>query len=421
MKRTWLFLVVLAVLVASPCMQAQWKTAGLDSVHVNALFANGTLLFAGTNGAGVYCSSDNGSSWFSVNSGLPTQYISCFGASGTRIFCGTHLNDLQNSGLFCSTDNGNLWNGTEVDSVGIEKILSSGTHIYALVSGGPFTGTALLHSSDCGVAWNRCQTPAEVSEIVVNDAFIFAFGDPILGPGDFRAAGAYRSTDEGESWTLSNAGLVPMGLWPAFLHGTTLFVQSEGSTASCFLFRSTNNGADWNAVPPISIWLTSFASHGCNLFIGDQILGVRLSTDDGTSWTGVSQGLPSGSISALAVNDSYVFAAAEHGVWRRRLSEIVTSIDELFAETPQTIRLDQNYPNPFNPLTTIRYGLPHKSHVTLTVFNTLGQQVATLVEGEQEAGYHEVKFDASGLSSGVYFYRLTAGSYVETKKLLLVR
>ena len=88
---------------------------------------------------------------------------------------------------------------------------------------------------------------------------------------------------------------------------------------------------------------------------------------------------------------------------------------------PRSIFLRQNYPNPFNPSTTIRYGLPSRSHVTLTVFNTLGQQVATLVEGEQEAGYHEEVFNASGLASGVYLYRLTAGSFVEVRKLLLIR
>ena len=73
------------------------------------------------------------------------------------------------------------------------------------------------------------------------------------------------------------------------------------------------------------------------------------------------------------------------------------------------------------PSTTIRYGLPNRSRVTLTVFNTLGQQVAQLVNGDMEAGYHEVKFDGSKLASGVYLYRIHAGSYVETKKLLLVR
>jgi hypothetical protein len=79
------------------------------------------------------------------------------------------------------------------------------------------------------------------------------------------------------------------------------------------------------------------------------------------------------------------------------------------------------YPNPFNPTTKICYGLPHKSQVSLVVYNTLGQQIAQIVNGEQEPGYHDVRFDASGLSSGVYFYRLQAGTYVETRKLLLLR
>jgi len=88
---------------------------------------------------------------------------------------------------------------------------------------------------------------------------------------------------------------------------------------------------------------------------------------------------------------------------------------------PPSYALEQNYPNPFNPSTTIRYGLSLTSEVTLTVFNTLGQQVALLQNGEQEAGYHEVRFDGSGLSSGVYFYRLRAGDFVQTRKLLLMK
>jgi hypothetical protein len=103
------------------------------------------------------------------------------------------------------------------------------------------------------------------------------------------------------------------------------------------------------------------------------------------------------------------------------LVKMMTSVDPARGELPNQFFLQQNYPNPFNPSTTIRYGLPHKSQVSLTVYNTLGQIVSRLVSGEQEAGYHEVRFDASGLSSGVYFYRLSAGTYVETRKLLLIR
>ena len=98
---------------------------------------------------------------------------------------------------------------------------------------------------------------------------------------------------------------------------------------------------------------------------------------------------------------------------------LVTSLSE--EDVPAAFTLQQNYPNPFNPSTTIRFSLPHRSHVTLTLSNMIGQQVAALVNGEIGAGSHEVKFDGSRLPSGVYFYRLQAGSYTDTKKLLLVR
>jgi hypothetical protein len=88
---------------------------------------------------------------------------------------------------------------------------------------------------------------------------------------------------------------------------------------------------------------------------------------------------------------------------------------------PGVFRLYDNYPNPFNPTTTIRYALPERSHVTLTVYNTLGQLATTLMNDEEPPGYHEVKFDGSNLASGVYFYRMQAGSFVATRKFLLLR
>ncbi|MCC6396383.1 MAG: immunoglobulin domain-containing protein, partial [Bacteroidetes bacterium] len=88
---------------------------------------------------------------------------------------------------------------------------------------------------------------------------------------------------------------------------------------------------------------------------------------------------------------------------------------------PTAFALDQNYPNPFNPSTVIRYAVPSRSHVLLTIHNTIGELVTTLVQGERETGYYEVRFDGKGLSSGVYFYRMQAGSFVQTKKLLLLQ
>jgi endoglucanase len=88
---------------------------------------------------------------------------------------------------------------------------------------------------------------------------------------------------------------------------------------------------------------------------------------------------------------------------------------------PDLFGLDQNYPNPFNPSTVIRYSLPGRSPVVMTVFNALGQRVATLVDGNEEAGVHEVTFDGSRLASGIYFYTMKAGIFMETRKFALVR
>lgn len=88
---------------------------------------------------------------------------------------------------------------------------------------------------------------------------------------------------------------------------------------------------------------------------------------------------------------------------------------------PTTPLLHQNYPNPFNPSTTISYDLPARSYVTLRIFNVLGQEVATLVDGEVEAGRHQVPWKGTGLPSGVYLYQSKANNFVETKRMILVR
>ncbi|HXF99601.1 MAG TPA: PQQ-dependent sugar dehydrogenase [Bacteroidota bacterium] len=90
-------------------------------------------------------------------------------------------------------------------------------------------------------------------------------------------------------------------------------------------------------------------------------------------------------------------------------------------ERPARYRLEQNYPNPFNPSTEIRYHLPEASHVLLKVFNILGHEVATLVNQMQEPGVKTIRFDANGLASGVYLYRLQAGQFTETRKMILAR
>jgi len=99
----------------------------------------------------------------------------------------------------------------------------------------------------------------------------------------------------------------------------------------------------------------------------------------------------------------------------------ITLVSNLHAAVPKTTSLYPNYPNPFNPSTTIKYELPKSSMVRVSVYDMLGCEVSMLVNEGRDAGVHEVKFDGSGLASGVYLYRLRAGAYIQTRKLLLIR
>ncbi|MBK8661184.1 MAG: T9SS type A sorting domain-containing protein [Ignavibacteriales bacterium] len=88
---------------------------------------------------------------------------------------------------------------------------------------------------------------------------------------------------------------------------------------------------------------------------------------------------------------------------------------------PTTFTLDQNYPNPFNPTTMIRFSLPTTSVVILNVYNTLGEKVVTLLNGQMESGYHQVSFDAANLPSGLYLYEIKAGEFSSIKKMVLLK
>jgi len=94
---------------------------------------------------------------------------------------------------------------------------------------------------------------------------------------------------------------------------------------------------------------------------------------------------------------------------------------ELNNNNPNKFSLSQNYPNPFNPTTSIQYSISNKQFVTIRVYDVLGREIATLINEEKPAGNYEVEFNAVNLPSGIYFYRIQAGSYINTKKMVLLR
>jgi hypothetical protein len=165
---------------------------------------------------------------------------------------------------------------------------------------------------------------------------------------------------------------------------------------------------------------------GTTLFAGTYG-GVFLSNNNGTSWTEVNAGLTNRNVSAFAIfpngtSSTNLFTGTwGSGVFKRPLSEMTTGIEDKHNEIPTRFALKQNYPNPFNPSTIISYQLSVVSNVKLSVYDMLGREIAVLVESKQNAGTHQKQWNAEGLPSGVYLYRLQTESFTETKKLLFLK
>ena len=151
----------------------------------------------------------------------------------------------------------------------------------------------------------------------------------------------------------------------------------------------------------------------------DQVTGTQVNIRDQYSYTFTTE--PKGSFST-----SYSGPVGTYPVVGEARFSLLVSYDALTSGgnikvLPAEFALHAAFPNPFNPSTQIQYALPEATQVTLEVFNSVGQKVMELVNGQKTAGLHTATFDASGLSSGVYLYKITTPSFTETKKMLLIK
>jgi len=208
------------------------------------------------------------------------------------------------------------------------------------------------------------------------------------------------------------------------INGTNIFAGAGGGG----VYLSTNSGLSWTLVNS-GMWdpdIFALAISGNNLFAGTWGGGVFASSNNGTKWNPVDSGLTNSyaslAVVSLVILDSNIYAGTVgSGVWRRPLSEVITAIKRSRGAIVTTFSLSQNYPNPFNPSTIISFDIPSRSLVSLKVFDGLGKEVSTIASGELEAGHYTRRWNAAGLASGLHFYRLLAGSYSETKKLMLLK
>jgi hypothetical protein len=211
--------------------------------------------------------------------------------------------------------------------------------------------------------------------------------------------GAWVSTNGGGNWTQRITGLPAVAgnlLRGCFIRpgsSTEFYVGIDNATTGG-VYRTTNAGVSWTIFNGGTV-LTNYAT---------RTFAFRTSPDS-TLYTGVG--------STAIVNPPGM------GIYEFTFGPV--GINDPSSLIPDKFELAQNYPNPFNPSTVIRFGVPKASFVSVKIYNSAGKEVAELAGKEYREGYHEVTFSGEGLSSGVYFYKVSAGSFTETKKMILVK
>jgi len=328
-----------------------------------------------------------------------------------------------------STDGGLSWRDTSTfghDVLSGVMVLPSGRVIMAHTGYRP---SIIDFSTNGGVSWDsKAGIGLPDGAYAFNIHSIKSF--LIMCAASDTSAFLYKSTDNGESWVCLDTGLLANSYLDVLSVGNSILAKAYFYNGDYYVaIVSTDEGLTWTVNPNPSIGLLKIWTDGKSLFASPENSAVEVA-GIGEPWRSWADGLPTegGPIQQLVFSDEFAFALLRlpepfrQGVWRRPLTELITGIDPHDrSANAREFQLLQNYPNPFNPSTTIRYGVPRRSHVSLTVFNVLGRQVAQLVNGEMDAGNHELHFTAANLASGVYFYRLQAGEFVQAKSLIVSR
>jgi photosystem II stability/assembly factor-like uncharacterized protein len=390
------------------------------------------VLFASTEVRGIFRSTDDGLSWAQINTNLENSsgragWINdiAFNSSGDIFIAVSPIPNAGGfkAGVFRSSNAGDEWveinNGLTSFSC-LSLTTNSNDHLFVGTRNGVF------RSTDNGENWTETNTGLGGGGEDVFSLAVNSVGDIFAGT---DGSGVFRSVDNGENWNEVNSGLTEDEILSLAINSEDIIFA--GTTSG--IFRSSDNGDNWEravkGLPSDFIDINELAINSQNDIYAATPAGidngVYVSTNNGEEWVSISSGLPVNlfgqlrSIHSIAVkNGDEVFIGTDGaGVYKGKSKATSIGINSLI----RSYSLYQNYPNPFNPNTTISWQSPIGSHQTLKVYDLLGREVATLVDEFNPAGNYKVEFDASNLSSGTYFYRLTTGEFVETKKLILMK
>jgi photosystem II stability/assembly factor-like uncharacterized protein len=367
---------------------AQWEHISIaGSPTINALTvcsSTSNNLLAATN-QGVYFSTDKGTNWIKVNT-------SCFDVinANPNDVSGNSFYASSNGSVFLSTDKGVSWVSidTAFTSAEVTSLAVSDSMLFAATN-----GDGIFLANQYKRDWKSVNNTALPSN------YVFSLATIEQGTTDKRlyaatAWGFVYSTDNGTSWAGSGLNFTEMDMAVSLaVHNNQLFVLTEMGG----IYYSSDNGVSWNHID------TAVISINNDFFPSTTSFTVNADADDSTQ-------------------SNLFIVSGSNSIWRRSITYKVTDVTDKKQLHMSQFVLHQNYPNPFNPSTAISFYVPAQTIVTLKVYDLLGKEVATLVNNEtMSAGSHTKQWNASTVSSGMYFYRMQAGVVSQSRKMMVVK
>jgi len=423
---------------------------------------------AGCDAGNVIVTTDGGNNWNLIATGIT--------GTNSDILAIDFVDDsygivaAYNGTVAKSTDGGLNWSIISTISGYSPWDMDMVDSLYGWVAG---TGERISRTTDGGVTWEQQLAVGGLG------TYGISFIDRDRGMAGGTSGNTYYTTNGGVNW---NPAIIPPGntIWGIhFVQSPVLGSIGMTACASGYVYISTDGGMNWAQEPRYTIstfddiYMTD-AAHAWIVGNSGVILGYNEPANIPVELTSFTASVKQNNVTlnwstATELNNkgfeierllvknsnfefrnsnwikvgfvpgrgttteistySYTDENLSPGFYYYRIKQIDYDGSYKYYDLEETVEiispigfyLSQNYPNPFNPSTTISYSIPQKSLVTLKVFDVLGNEVCTLINEERESGYHQIDLIAEGLSSGIYFYRLQAGTFIETKRMVLLK
>jgi photosystem II stability/assembly factor-like uncharacterized protein len=398
-----------------------WESANFNFKResITQVTAYGENVFAAVL-RGAYTSSNNGDVWFESVNNRSRHGVTALDVLGNIIFAATY-----DGRLLKSADNGSTWNDIPNNSPGGFRITALDVNgeqiLFGVTRNSAPVGGGIHYSSNNGLNWSVLGgSKYGVSDVAINNNYLYVASPLCL-----------RGRD------------VSSTKWDTLIHNATYDIEIGNNYIFAYtnqgVKRSSDNGETWI---DITNGLDTSSKFNDMLYFNSRLYiafdSIFISTNNGDEWYTINDGLTDTNITKITANEKYIFAASESGVWRRSI-DIIVKAPWKNINIPEKFSLYQNYPNPFNPVTKIKFAIPTPLNpplakggtakpggfVKLIVYDILGREVEILINesatGGLKPGTYEVEWNGSNYPSGVYFSKLTAGDFSETKKMVLIK